>query len=662
MEELYDSPVRTQQNGESFLAGGKGQEALRNQDFDNLPFSPETLKERPVYTRFRKRRTSLSSPQPPGPDGTPPSGKFSASPLSAAEELAEGRQDPKDHGDQDMAEEVAPKTPPSRRTPQNYSVSSSKKKERRGGGEEEEVQQQDQAEQAHDFFAAALARALQGDRLRPTEDHTLRHKSTMLHQEAATWSLLRHILRPKQAPSPSQQDAALFIEHDEQAQVCMRVVLWLQSMASLELDRQLERRGSYVGAYSQQFGVWRQTVRGIRERAQGVGGGQDGSLVRHVDPDAPSREQGSLHPEDQRFEEGLMEDIWKLLRAGRLHEARQLCRNAGQAWRAATLGGCGDEGPSPTLAGWLRSDRAREAQAAEMESGRGLQRTLWKYAAYCTAQRATEAKGRGRYEAAVYASQCSHTACWALTKAWLDCQVDTHLARHVQSSAAGVSWPQPIADQQPLDFDSLFQKLHSSTQMPEAVKRSSTEPQHQLQAWIVPSADSASRRPACNPHLVRCGALLVLLLRQTLVGFDSDNPLLRERLRHTGDLIINTYAVLLFAMKREDLVATYACQLAPYLCEDLYIHMMDLRQADSVGVKRRLMSAALQHLPFQGRAGSVLSILDRVLEESREIRRGGGGAAGAAWHAHRRSEALRKARAAMWLCLPPPDGLPEAQL
>lgn len=33
---------------------------------------------------------------------------------------------------------------------------------------------------------------------------------------------------------------------------------------------------------------------------------------------------------NQKLEEGLLEDLWRLLRAGRLEEGRQLCRNAGQ--------------------------------------------------------------------------------------------------------------------------------------------------------------------------------------------------------------------------------------------------------------------------------------------------------------------------------------------
>nr|GFB52351.1 nuclear pore complex protein NUP107 [Tanacetum cinerariifolium] len=74
------------------------------------------------------------------------------------------------------------------------------------------------------------------------------------------------------------------------------------------------------------------------------------------------------------------------------------------------------------------------------------------------------------------------TACWALTKSWLDHQVDTKLSGGIdqfrnsdgtmerspgqgdlnsQSYLGPESWPLQVKNQQPHDLSALLQKLHS---------------------------------------------------------------------------------------------------------------------------------------------------------------------------------------------------------
>lgn len=71
------------------------------------------------------------------------------------------------------------------------------------------------------------------------------------------------------------------------------------------------------------------------------------------------------------------------------------------------LGYCGNEGPAPAGRGWSRGGRGREAQAHELERGRGKQRAIWKVACFG----ASEVIGRERgskMEAALYAIMCSN--------------------------------------------------------------------------------------------------------------------------------------------------------------------------------------------------------------------------------------------------------------
>src|SRR4051812_43422571 len=54
-----------------------------------------------------------------------------------------------------------------------------------------------------------------------------------------------------------------------------------------------------------------------------------------LDPDAPSREQRTVEPQDLDEETLLMRGVWRLLRAGHLGSAVRLCQYYEQHWRAA---------------------------------------------------------------------------------------------------------------------------------------------------------------------------------------------------------------------------------------------------------------------------------------------------------------------------------------
>ncbi|KAI8027643.1 Nuclear pore complex protein NUP107 [Camellia lanceoleosa] len=149
----------------------------------------------------------------------------------------------------------------------------------------------------------------------------------------------------------------------------------------------------------------------------------------------------------------------KLMRAGRLEEACDLCRSTGQPWRAATLCPFGGLGLCPSVEALVKNGKNRTLQAIELESGIGHQWRHWKWATYCV----------------------SESACWAMAKSWLDVQVDLELARlqpggmdqfktyedatdrshgqgdSVSPSTVGLeNWPLQVLNQQPRHLSALL--------------------------------------------------------------------------------------------------------------------------------------------------------------------------------------------------------------
>ncbi|XP_013610635.1 PREDICTED: nuclear pore complex protein NUP107 isoform X2 [Brassica oleracea var. oleracea] len=358
-------------------------------------------------------------------------------------------------------------------------------------------------------------------RHRVVEDKLMRQKAQLLLGEAASWSLLWNLYGkateevPQElimSPSTSHLEACQFVVNDHTAQLCLRIVLWLEDLASKSLDLERKVRGSHVGTYLPNAGVWHHTQRYLKKN------GSAADTVRHLDFDAPTREHARLLPDDKKQDESLLEDVWILLRAGRIEEACDLCRSAGQPWRAATLCPFSGMDMFPSVEALIKNGKNRTLQAIELESGFGNQLRLWKWASYCASEKIAEQDG-GKHEVAVFANQCSNlnrilpictdweSACWAMAKSWLDVQVDLELAQSkpgltekfrscldespetmqngYQASLGPEDWPLHVLNQQPRDLPALLQKLHSGEMVHDAVVRGCKEQHRQIQMTLM---------------------------------------------------------------------------------------------------------------------------------------------------------------------------------
>lgn len=719
------------------------------EDMDESPsyFNPEELSRREQYRRFRKRQSTSS---------TSPFFGNSVSKVSGARLLYDGNSIQKrpnaallledikqeaENNDLDVLEQSTPKT--------NYSLKRQASVDGLGISEPngafslvqskqplKSLKQEDEllvegGETTFTLFTSLLESALQGlipfsdlilkfentcrsvsesirydggGRHRVVEDKFMQQKSKSLLDEAASWSLLWYLFGKGNeelqqdlimCPPTSHQEACQFVMTNLNAQLCLRILLWLEGLAAKALALEKKFKGCHIGSYLPNSGVWHHTQRLLKRKIN------DSSIVNHLDFDAPTREAAQLIPDDKKHDEALLEDVWILLKAGYIEEACELCRSAGQPWRASTLCPFGGLDLLPSIEAMVKNGKRRLLQAIELESGIAHQMLLWKWACYCASEKIAEQDG-GKYEMAVFASQCSNlkrmlsmcydweSACWAMAKSWLDVQVDLQLTSSQQGrtvekpygdGSIGISshgplagpetWPDHVLDQQPRDLSSLLQKLHSGEIVHEAVSRACKEQHRQIQmnlmlcdipylldliwSWISLSEDEHNVfRPHGDPQMIRFGAHLSLLLRYLLD--DEMKGAFKEKLMTVGDNILQMYAMFLFSEHHEELVGVYASQIARHYCIDLFVEMMELRSNSSIHIKYKLFRSAIEYLPFSFEDESKASfedIIERVLSRSRELKTSKYDEKPSDVAEKHRLQSLQKAVAIQWLCFTP---------
>ncbi|KAL5160669.1 Nuclear pore complex protein NUP107 [Glycine soja] len=539
-------------------------------------------------------------------------------------------------------------------------------------------------------------------RHRVVEDKLMRQKAQLLLDEAATWSLLcgstAHFCFYFSVTEELSKDQILvsgtshvvaceFVVEDHTAQLCLRIVQWLEGLASKALDLEAKVRGSHVGSYLPSCGVWHHTQRYLKK------GNLDMNVVHHLDFDAPTRENANLLPDDKKQDESLLEDVWILLRAGRLEEACGLCRSAGQVaitltmisfwtsliyashinillfwqpWRASSLCPFGGLNTFPSVEALVKNGKNRTLQAVEFESGIGHQWHLWKWASFCASEKIADQGGK--CEAAVYAAQCSNlkrmlplcndweSACWAMAKSWLDVQVDLEITRSLpggvdqlrtfgdvidgspgnadgsfEPSNGPENWPIQVLNQQPRQLSSLLQKLHSGEMIHEAVTRQCKEQQRQIQMTLM---------------LGDIPRVLDLIWSWIAPTEDNQNVF-----RPSGDPQMIRFGAHLVLVLRyllaEEMKDTFKDKILSV--GDNILHF--------VHVKYKIFLSAMEYLPFSSMddsKGNFEDIIQRILLRSREIKVGKYDNLSDVAEQHR-LQSLQKAKVIQWLCFTPPS-------
>ncbi|GLC45762.1 hypothetical protein PLESTB_000501400 [Pleodorina starrii] len=282
---------------------------------------------------------------------------------------------------------------------------------------------------------------------RPSRHIVLKALAEEMEAQAATWQLLFCLYCDPAPPAGSggiivpdvggaslyRQRVADVVGKDAELARCARVVAWLESLAEDALNRQ------GMVAFAAGEGLWHETKTEMRTRPD--------AMLSELDPDAPGRTGRPLHPSNARSQERFLARVWQLMRAGNLPEAQDLCRQVGQPWRAAAIGGGGPVGALPVGIAALeydegdRTDLQVEELADEVANGSGSLLALWRWAA----QQAAAAPPGDKFERAVLgalggATAAAAPACsswedfaWVYCRSWLESQAMREVRPEAQS-------------------------------------------------------------------------------------------------------------------------------------------------------------------------------------------------------------------------------------
>jgi len=423
--------------------------------------------------------------------------------------------------------------------------------------------------------------------------HALMRDADDLECEGSTWNLLWYLFAIEDAAFPAgkggdfvhgagmyktmRQHAADAVFQDPELNRAGRVVAWLEAEAR-EKDMEPEH------GIGRKDGLWRETKSVLDGTATSRFGQQATGLasVKHLDPDAMTREHGRINGDNAKDEERLSKVLWRLLRSGRLYQAAHVCDFAGQPWRAASLTGYGMYGPLPLGEAADEADsyetglQQSETLAVEIELG-ASSKMLWRWSCHAAARKIAESvsnAGHGTYEAALYGVLSGDVekaipACtswqdllWTHTRCWLEYQIDMTLLEKSQAALGAVHGTQGVENEATMDavYESLTDAGVSvpSSQWPiEAVSRqiaqdltgaisqgstdiagNKTSNYRNIQvdlmlarvesllerliAWIVPGG-ATEEAQHCPPGLMRFSAHLSLLLWSlNLVEMDGE--------------------------------------------------------------------------------------------------------------------------------------------
>ncbi|CAH0386713.1 unnamed protein product [Bemisia tabaci] len=428
-----------------------------------------------------------------------------------------------------------------------------------------------------------------------------------LELERNTWRLLNALYQNRLNPdnmdedeamnlfSPSDRDTvALILNNSNRLREWQLVIDWLEKCAADQSKRAMQ---PMVGHFLDKTVGWENTLYQLQNTQ--ITYQSSRPIITELDPDAPARQKKPLHDLDAEDETRLFEQILAEIRCGRLDSAQSLCYHCGQPWRAAILEGWRlYHDPNYTAAD------SSELYPIEGNPNRGI----WKLCAYRLSEeskcspiwRGILGALCGNIRALLPVCKQWEDLLWAYVKVLVDVQVEKELRSY--STAA----PMPPAYwNYQLSMDEIFQELSGNPDF--KIRNEAQKPSRIIQQLLILNRPSELMstmaqwvtQEACDPHLIRTAAHLVLILRLLGQSFSSAS----------SDTILRAYVKVLMNLRDPNLVAYYTATLSRDDQISLYSQFLET----ITGLEERaacLEAASVCSLPVE-------VIVQKVVENSR---------------------------------------------
>lgn len=227
----------------------------------------------------------------------------------------------------------------------------------------------------------------------------------LARDEYNTWCLLDRHLRFSQSECAASPDASVAWMRD--------VLAWLEGMVQAP-STQAQRC------------AWDKTCQGL------ASGRATPARVDAMDPDACSRQQRDVHPDDRAAEGEFLRVLWSCVRAGEVSRAQACCRSSQQWWRAASLAPAAETERGAGRRVWKAACRDLACDAAAPDFERAVYAVL---SADTAALEAFRSSGEGGIQG-VLSSWYDKIYVWA--KVWVDEHDDSAAEDSVSSPSAQV--------------------------------------------------------------------------------------------------------------------------------------------------------------------------------------------------------------------------------
>ncbi|OLY83481.1 Nuclear pore complex protein [Smittium mucronatum] len=314
-------------------------------------------------------------------------------------------------------------------------------------------------------------------------------------------------------------------------------------------------------------------------------------LVTQLDPDAPTRLQKRLAPEDLEYERFMLKSLYEFVRRGRLNDAIMLCINNGEPWRAASL-----RGGTYFYDSGIDNTNLINDKSVSVATG-NINRRLWKEMCSVLAsdpkvdiyERALYGVLSGRLDEAFSVCETWEDRVWVEICAMIEKRIEEILIKRTgiykPSSLSGIG----TSDQRNAISDSLlemFEKIKSESNI--EITNSAYNPFREVQVaittktlnqYIISFSKNVRKTgiSTTDPHFIRFLVHLILVSRE--IGMPLDE--------FAGDTIISAYVqILSTSPSHKTLVAMYCSKLPGSIPIELYSGF--LANCDSVIEERAI--------------------------------------------------------------------------